>query len=122
MIFLYYTGQEAWRKRRFPAHFISKLSDSDGEAAETQVWLDFALDCGYITRRDHDELYATYENVAGGLVKMMSKPDAWCGPAKLREPSAPYSPTLPLSHTPTPPSSPTLPSSHTPPSSEMDRP
>ena len=37
---------EAWRKRRYPAHFVSKLTDSDSEAAETQVWLDFALKCG----------------------------------------------------------------------------
>ena len=95
---------EAWRKRRYPAHFVSKLSDSDSEAAETQVWLDFALDCDYITQQDHDALYATYENVAGGLVKMMANPDAWCGPSKLREPSAPYFPHTPIpSHTPTPP-------------------
>ena len=39
---------EAWRKRRYPASFVSKLSDADAEAAETQVWLDIALRCGYI--------------------------------------------------------------------------
>ena len=89
---------EAWRKRRYPAHFVSKLSDSDSEAAETQVWLDFALDCGYISQQDHDDLYATYENIAGGLVKMMANSNAWCGPSKLREPTVPYDP-----HTPTPP-------------------
>ena len=87
---------EAWRKRRYPAYFVSKLSDSDSEAAETQVWLDFALDCGYITQEEHDSLYATYENIAGGLVKMMANPDAWCGPSQLREPSPTYYP-----HTPT---------------------
>jgi four helix bundle protein len=95
---------EAWRKRRYPAHFVSKLSDSDSEAAETQVWLDFALDCAYITQQDHDALYATYENVAGGLVNMMTNPNAWCGPSQLREPPAPYFPHTPTpSHTPTPP-------------------
>jgi four helix bundle protein len=88
---------EAWRKRRYPAHFVSKLSDSDSEAAETQVWLDFALDCGYISQEDHDSLYATYEDIAGGLVKMMANPDTWCGPSQLREPSPTYYP-----HTPTP--------------------
>ena len=91
---------EAWRKRRYPAHFVSKLSDSDSEAAETQVWLDFALDCSYINRQDHDDLYATYENITGGLVKMMANPKAWCGPSQLRELPAPYFP-----HTPTPPHS-----------------
>ena len=89
---------EAWRKRRYPAHFVSKLSDSDSETAETQVWLEFALNCGYIDRETRDDLYATYENIAGGLVKMMANPDAWCGPSKLREPSTPY-----LPHTSTPP-------------------
>jgi four helix bundle protein len=54
---------EAWRKRRYPAHFVSKLSDSDSEAAETQAWLDFALDCGYIDQQVHDELYGIYENL-----------------------------------------------------------
>jgi four helix bundle protein len=96
---------EAWRKRRYPAHFVSKLSDSDSEAAESEVWLDFALDCGYIDRQVHDELYDTYENVIGGLVNMMANPDAWCGPSQLREPSPDYAlhtPTLPHSDTPTP--------------------
>jgi four helix bundle protein len=91
---------EAWRKRRYPAHFVSKLSDSDSEAAETQAWLDFALDCGYIDQQAHDELYGVYENVIGGLVNMMANPDAWCGPSKLREPSPDYNP-----HIPTPPHS-----------------
>jgi four helix bundle protein len=86
---------EAWRKRRYPAHFVSKLSDSDSEAAETQVWLDFALDCGYTSKDDHDSLQATYENIAGGLVKMMTNADAWCGPSRLREPSIPYDPHTP---------------------------
>ena len=88
---------EAWRKRRYPAHFVSKLSDSDAEAAETQVWPDFALDSGYITQQDHDTLYETYEYISGGLVKMMSNSNAWCGPSQLREPSPVY-----YTHTPTP--------------------
>ena len=87
---------EAWRKRRYQAHFVSKLSDSDSEAAETQVWLDFALDCGHINQEDHDSLYATYENIAGGLVKMMANPNAWCGPSKLRESAASYYPHTPI--------------------------
>ena len=95
----------AWRKRRYPAHFVSKLSDSDGEAAETQVWLDFALDCGYIDQEARDQLCATYENVIGGLVKMMADPNAWCGPSQLREASPnydPQTPTPPYTQTPTP--------------------
>lgn len=76
---------EAWRKRRYEAHFVSKLSDADGEAAETQNWLDFALRCGYISQNDHAELDRIYETVCGSLVKMMAAPESWCGPAQLRE-------------------------------------
>lgn len=76
---------EAWRKRRYQAHFVSKLSDADGEAAETQNWLDFALRCGYMTEQDHAELDRAYEVICGGLVKMMAEPETWCGPAQLRE-------------------------------------
>ncbi len=93
---------EAWRKRRYPAHFVSKRSDSDGEAAEPQGWLDLAIDCDYIEQDAHDELCAAYENVIGGLVKMMANPSPWCGPSQLRESSPdydPHTPTRPNSHT-----------------------
>ena len=42
--------REAWAKRRYEAHFVSKLTDSDGENSETDTWLDFAKDCGYLGR------------------------------------------------------------------------
>lgn len=82
---------EAWRKRRYAAHFVSKLSDADGEAAETQSWLDFALRCGYLSETDFAELDHQYEIISGGLVKMMANPEQWCGPANLlREEPADY--------------------------------
>ncbi|MEI6212375.1 MAG: four helix bundle protein [bacterium] len=81
---------EAWRKRRYPSHFASKLSDADGEAAETQVWLDFARECGYITEPIHAEMDADFERIAGGLVNMMANADNWCGPSSLREEPASY--------------------------------
>ena len=98
---------EAWRKRRYVAHFVSKLSDADTEAAETQVWLDFALRCGYLGQEGHDRLYQVYDTVCGGLVKMMANPNPWCGPAKLREdtPDYAHTPTHNDTHTPTPPHS-----------------
>lgn len=93
---------EAWRKRRYPAHFVSKLSDADGETAETQSWLDQALACGYLPQSDFAALDAIYENISGGLVKMMENSEQWCGPANLvREDSEPYGPPEPPhSHTP----------------------
>ena len=71
---------EAWRKRRYSAHFRSKLTDADSEAAETQSWLEFALRCGYITQETFDELDSAYEKVSGGLVSMMANADQWCTP------------------------------------------
>src|SRR5262247_4851296 len=47
---------EAWRKRRYPAHFVSKLSDSEGEAEETRVWIEIAWRCGYLKKEKADEL------------------------------------------------------------------
>src|SRR3954468_12521341 len=52
---------EAWRKRRYEAAFIAKLSDCESEAAETQVWLEFAVKCGYIAREQATELYQAYD-------------------------------------------------------------
>jgi four helix bundle protein len=74
---------EAWRKRRYVAHFVSKLSDADGEAAESQAWLDFALRCGYISEDDFKDLNHMYEAVSGGLVRMMADPKRWCGPSNI---------------------------------------
>jgi len=68
---------EAFRKRRYPKAFIAKLSDSEGESAETQIWLDFAISCKYITPDVYDELYSEYENVIGKIVIMSLHPENW---------------------------------------------
>jgi len=68
---------EAWRKRRYAAAFISKLSDAESEAAETQVWLEFSVKCGYATRDEGAELYQTYDQVIGTLVGMINHPETW---------------------------------------------
>ena len=52
---------EGFRKRRYPNMLVSKLTDCDGEATETQVWVDFALDCGYMSKENHDHLIEGYE-------------------------------------------------------------
>jgi len=68
---------EAFRKRRYPKSFISKLSDSESEAAETQTWLDFSLNCGYITEAEHHDLNDTYDRILGKLVTMSLHPENW---------------------------------------------
>ena len=68
---------EAWRKRRYPKSFIAKLSDSEGEAAETQVWLDYAFSCGYIDKEVHKKLYDKYDHMLGMLVNMIIHPEKW---------------------------------------------
>ncbi len=68
---------EAWRHRRYSKSFISKLSTSEGEAAETQVWLDFALVSDYIKDEIHKELYLKYDNIIGKLVNMIRNPEKW---------------------------------------------
>jgi four helix bundle protein len=73
---------EAWRKRRYVAAFIAKLSDCESEAAETEVWLQFAVECGYLERECAAEIYRTYEEVLRMLVAMIDDPDAWTIPSK----------------------------------------
>jgi four helix bundle protein len=68
---------EAWRKRRYPNAFVSKLSDADAEAAETQVWLAFAVKCGYLDMELAGELKEVYNRVMGKLVRMLTKPEQW---------------------------------------------
>lgn len=68
---------EAWRKRRYPAHFVSKLSDSEGEADETRVWLEFALRSRYIDERTFENLDGRYDLILGQLTKMHSEPEKW---------------------------------------------
>lgn len=66
---------EGFRKRQYPKMFVSKLADADGEATETQVWLDFARDCGYLAPERHAELFKGYEEVGKMLGAMMSVPE-----------------------------------------------
>jgi len=68
---------EAWRKRRYEAAFVSKLNDAEAEAAETETWLRFSHECGYLTDELTNELHTTYDHVIGKLVNMMNKPTPW---------------------------------------------
>ena len=66
--------REAWAKRRYPAHFISKLTDCDGENSETNSSLDFSLDCGYINSKTHKELISQTEKIGKMLGSMLNNP------------------------------------------------
>lgn len=82
---------EAWRKRRYEAAFVSKLSDSDGEAAETEVHLDFALRCGYLDAQTYAKLRDHYDHICRQLTNMMDDAPSWCGQSRaLHEMPADY--------------------------------
>jgi four helix bundle protein len=68
---------EAWRKRNYKKAFLNKLSDCTGEATEVQVWIQFAVECKYITRNRAAELYREYDAIIGMLVTMIAKPEEW---------------------------------------------
>jgi four helix bundle protein len=69
--------REAWRKRRYPAHFVSKLSDSEAEAEETRVWIEIALRGKYLTLEEASELDETYDRILAQLVKMIIGHEQW---------------------------------------------
>lgn len=83
---------EAWRKRRYERAFVSKLSDAEAEAAETQTWLEFAVKCGYLGREVALPLYRTYDEILSLLVAMITSPDKWTLTPRntLNEEPAPY--------------------------------
>jgi len=66
--------REAWSKRRYEVHFISKLTDADGENGETDTWLDFARDCGYVTEGDHVRLADEARQIGAMLGGMLNDP------------------------------------------------
>jgi four helix bundle protein len=68
---------EGWRRRRYEMAFIDRLSVAEGEAAETQVWLEFAVECQYIPAEEARELYKTYAGIIATLVTMINNSDKW---------------------------------------------
>lgn len=71
---------EGWRRRRYEAAFVNKLNEAESEAAETQVWAAFALDCGYVTKEEHEEIWDLYDHAIRMLVKMIIDPEPWLMP------------------------------------------
>jgi len=69
---------EAWQKRRYEAHFVSKLTDADAEQAETQHWLDTALACEYLTGKEYEQLFAKCMGIGRMLGSMISNAGPFC--------------------------------------------
>ena len=76
---------EGWRKRRYEGAFVSRLNDAEAEAAETQTWLDFAYECGYLSEDTRTDLWQHYDHVIGKLVNMIYKPAPWILPKRESE-------------------------------------
>ena len=68
---------EGWRRRRYEAAFCDKLNGAEGEAAETQTWIEYSVRCSYITAKIGRELHRTYDRILGKLVKMQANPEPW---------------------------------------------
>jgi four helix bundle protein len=83
---------EAWAKRLYERHFISKLTDADGEQQETQHWIDTATDCGYLTEEQAGNLNSSLSEIGRMLSSMIQKANSFCGdiPSVVRESAAEY--------------------------------
>ena len=83
---------EAWAKRRYERHFVSKLTDADGEQMETQHWIDSAFDCGYLTAEENSSLRMELCEIGRMLGSMMARSSEFCGDAvqRVRESSPDY--------------------------------
>ena len=68
---------EGWRKRKYEAAFASKLNDAEGEGAETQSWLEYAVKCGYMEKSAGRTLHRMYDRILGKLVNMGNSPAPW---------------------------------------------
>jgi len=68
---------EGWRRRKYKAAFINKLNEAEGEAAETQVWLEYSVKCNYIRREVGESLHLKYDNIIAKLVNMGNNSDKW---------------------------------------------
>jgi len=73
---------EAWRRRKYEAVFVNKLNEAEGEGAETQTWLEYAVRCGYLPRQKGRELHRKYDRILGKLVNMGNNPRQWILPKR----------------------------------------
>ena len=73
---------EAWRRRKYEAVFVNKLNEAEGEGAETQVWLEYAVRCGYLPAKNGRDLHRLYNRILGKLVTMGNNPRQWILPQR----------------------------------------
>jgi four helix bundle protein len=78
---------EAYRKRQYPAYFVSKISDADMEATETQIWMDYALECEYINKQEYTQIIEKLSEIGRMLYHMMSYPEKYCVKPKVKDES-----------------------------------
>ncbi len=75
---------EGWRRRRYEAAFCDKLNGAEIEAAETQVWIEYSVRCGYLSRKEGREVHRSYDRIIGKLVVMQARPEPWLLPRSNR--------------------------------------
>ena len=68
---------ESWRRRKYERAFVNKLNEAEAEAAETQVWLEYSVKCGYLDEGEGRDLHARYDDIIGKLVTMENNPSPW---------------------------------------------
>ncbi len=95
---------EGWQKRRYQAHFVSKLTDADAELAETKHWLDTARACGYLEAPERAHLDGQCIQIGALLGSMMRSPARWCKPSSVNVTSTVHRPlsTFAIASTPPP--------------------
>jgi four helix bundle protein len=69
---------EGWRRRKYRGAFVNKMNEAEGEAAETQVWLEYSVKCKYMSREDGADLHKKYDEIIGKLSNMGNHPEQWC--------------------------------------------
>lgn len=69
---------EGWRRRKYRAAFVNKINEAESKAAETQVWLEYAAQCQYISKDAYTHLHYKYQEIIGKLINMGNHPEQWC--------------------------------------------
>jgi four helix bundle protein len=69
---------EGWRRRKYRAAFVNKMNEAEGEAAETQAWLEYSVKCKYMSRENGKRLHQKYDEIIGKLINMGNHPEQWC--------------------------------------------